>query len=113
MLATSSGLCAQFLIFVGFSLSANNPPVIELRVVSLPPTISRVRLPMNSRNGISRVAAPCANIDNRSNFGGSLARSLKSSAIPSAILFNSSNFSCSECTGDFGARTLQIATSDQ
>ena len=76
-------------------------------------TISNDNVPMNSRNGMLRVASPCASIDSRSNLGGSCARSLNSLPSASAILVSSANFSSSECTGDSGERTLAIATSDQ
>ena len=60
----------------------HNPPLIELRVVSLPPTINSSRLPMNScgRDGRSRVASPCASIEIRSNFGGCFWRIFQTSA---------------------------------
>ena len=54
----------------GFSSTAISPPVIELRVVSLPPTISSAKLPMNSRIGMAFVASACAIIEIRSNLGG-------------------------------------------
>ena len=43
MLGISDGIVAQFPVFAGMLFSAINPPVIELRVVSLPPTISSDR----------------------------------------------------------------------
>ena len=59
----------------GFSHSAISPPLIELRVVSLPPTISSPKLPMNSRASMFRVAAECAIIEIRSKGGGAAIRS--------------------------------------
>ena len=70
------GIGAQLAVLVGFLFSAIRPPVIELRVVSLPPTISSRILPRNSMaGGMSRVASPCASIEIRSFAGGSCARS--------------------------------------
>ena len=54
-------------------------PVIELRVVSLPPTISRIRLPRYSCGGMFLVLSPCASIEMRSGFGGAAARWFQSS----------------------------------
>mgnify|MGYP003693626889 CR=1 FL=1 len=55
-------------------------PDSVLRVVSLPPTISRIRLPRKFFGSMSRVASLCAIIDNRSLFGGWLMRSFQSFA---------------------------------
>ena len=49
-----------------------------LRVVSLPPTISRIRLPRKFFGSMSRVASPWAIIEIRSLFGGWLMRSFHS-----------------------------------
>ena len=38
----------------GFSLKKMTPPVIELRVVSLPPTISNIKLPINMTGSLIR-----------------------------------------------------------
>ena len=62
---------------------------------------------------VSAATSPCASIDGRSNFGGIAARSLSSAPSACAILVNSAKRSSSECTGDSGELTLQIATSDQ
>ena len=51
-----------------------------LRVVSLPPTIKRIRLPRKFFGSMSRVASLCAIIDNKSFFGGWLMRSFQSLA---------------------------------
>src|SRR5215813_9447396 len=69
------GSARSFAYSSGNWLRNHSPPLIELRVVSLPPTINSKRLPMNScgRDGRSRVASPCASIEIRSNFGGWLA----------------------------------------
>src|SRR5678815_4755938 len=50
----------------GFSTSAISPPLMELRVVSLPPTIRSALVPMNSRACKLRVASECASIETRS-----------------------------------------------
>ncbi len=50
MLAISSGLARSFWYWSGILFSAYTAPEIELRVVSLPPTISRIRLPRNLRS---------------------------------------------------------------
>ena len=55
-------------------------PDMVLRVVSLPPTISRIRLPRKFFGSMSRVASPCAIIDSRSFFGGWFIRSFQSFA---------------------------------
>ena len=70
----------RFEIAASTDLAEGN--VIELRVVSLPPTINSSRLPMNScgRDGRSRVASPCASIEIRSNFGGCFWRIFHTSA---------------------------------
>ena len=68
---TRSGLARNLANSSGNWFKNQSPPLIELRVVSLPPTMSSKRLPMNSRrDGRSRVASPCASIEIRSNFGG-------------------------------------------
>src|SRR5580704_4676364 len=46
------------------------PPVMVLRVVSLPPTISSRMFPRNSINGMSLVASPWASIEIKSLVGG-------------------------------------------
>ena len=51
---------------------------MELRVVSLPPTMRSIRLPRNSMGSISRVAGSWASMDIKSNFGGASARSFQS-----------------------------------
>ena len=77
MLVTSAGLSRSFWYSAGCLHSAHNPPLMELRVVSLPPTISRVRLPRNSAGSSTRffVASPCASMEIRSKPGGRAARS--------------------------------------
>ena len=52
--------------------------MIELRVVSLPPTISRMTLPRYSRALMFRVASPCASMEIRSRRGSALTRSFHS-----------------------------------
>mgnify|MGYP003694458663 CR=1 FL=1 len=49
-----------------------------LRVVSLPPTISRMMLPIRLSGSMCRVASLCAIIDSRSLRGGALTRSFQS-----------------------------------
>ena len=57
----------------------STPPVMELRVVSLPPTTSSRMLPRNSigLSIMSRVSGLCARSDRKSNFGGAAARSFQ------------------------------------
>ncbi len=61
----------------GYWLSASTPPEIELRVVSLPPTISSIRLPKSSIGSLimSRVSGSWASNEMKSNLGGAAARS--------------------------------------
>ena len=51
---------------------------MELRVVSLPPTIRSPILPMNSRASMFRVASECAIIEIRSKAGGASIRAFQS-----------------------------------
>ena len=78
MLSTSAGLARSLSHSAGLRCSASRPPVMELRVVSLPPTISSTRLPRNSSGPMLRVASPCASIETRSVRGGALTRSFQS-----------------------------------
>ena len=64
--STSSGLARSLANSSGFWLRNSRPPLIELRVVSLPPTISSTTLPRYSRALMLRVASPCASIEIRS-----------------------------------------------
>src|SRR5438552_1878980 len=65
------GIRRNFAYSSGNWFRNHSPPLIELRVVSLPPTINSSRLPMNScgREGRSCVSSPCASIEIRSNLG--------------------------------------------
>ena len=74
----SAGSARSLSYWSGFWFSARTLPVMVLRVVSLPPTISRMTLPRNSRGVMSRVASPCASIEIRSPVGGALTRSFHS-----------------------------------
>ena len=105
-LARTSSNCS------GFSTSAISPPLIELRVVSLPPTIRSAIVPMNSRACRLRVASECASIEIRSKVGAALARASHNFRKYSPILPSSSTRSSAECTTASGASTLAIATSD-
>ena len=96
----------------GFSTSAISPPLIELRVVSLPPTINSPIVPMNSRVCRLRVASECASIETRSKVGGASARAFHNLRKYSPIFIISSKRSSSECTTASGESTLAIATSD-
>jgi hypothetical protein len=51
---------------------------MELRVVSLPPTVSRTTLPRKLEGVISRVAGECASIEIRSLLGSAFTRSFHS-----------------------------------
>ena len=80
-LSISAGLARSLAICSGCWCSASTPPVIELRVVSLPPTISSSKLPRYSCGDMWRVAGACANIEIRSprlDSGGALTRSFHS-----------------------------------
>ena len=68
----------------------HTPPDIEFRVVSLPPTISRLQFASNSRKSMFRVASACAIMEITSNRGALLAaRSSNSAFIAVAIFCNS------------------------
>jgi len=58
-----------------FSFKARMEPVMVLRVVSLPPTISRIRFPRYSMRSMFRVDSPWASIEIRSLRGGAFTRS--------------------------------------
>ena len=62
----SARIFAQLLILIRVLIERDTPPEIELRVVSLPPTISRIRLPRNSFGGMFRVDGEWASIEIRS-----------------------------------------------
>ena len=76
MLAASFGLARSLAYCSGNWLSTSSPPVIELRVVSLPPTISSTIMPRNSCAGMFAVAGECASIEIRSGPGACFLRSL-------------------------------------
>ncbi len=79
-LAASAGLAFSLANSPGLSCMKMTPPLIELRVVSLPPTISSIRLPRNSSglSTMSLVPGLWASSDRKSNFGGCAARSAQS-----------------------------------
>ena len=76
-LGISEGLSRSLRYSSGWLFSAHTPPDIELRVVSLPPTMSSTRFPRKSLgfSGRFRVASPCASIDSRSGCGSCFWRS--------------------------------------
>ena len=86
---------------------------MELRVVSLPPTISSTQFPMNSIGSMFRVASPCASIEIRSEPGGAFTRSFHNSIIAAAIFFNSVKRSSSVFTSALGSFRLVVAMFDQ
>ena len=65
-MGSRAGLAFSFAYSPGNWLSASTPPEIELRVVSLPPTISSNMLPRNSLGGMLRVASFWARCEMRS-----------------------------------------------
>ncbi len=78
--AISAGSARSLSYCSGFSFKASTEPVIELRVVSLPPTISKMRLPSRLSRSMPRVAWLCAIMEMRSLFIGARARSANSRA---------------------------------
>ena len=112
-LFTSSGLARSFANWSGNWLSPNSPPVIELRVVSLPPTRNRIRMPMRSRKVIRFVASPCAMIEITSKLFGFFARSSQNSFMYSANFICSAKRASSVRTGASGALMSQMKVSDQ
>src|SRR6185437_14535522 len=80
MLVTRLGSLRSFSYSSGFWFSASRPPDIELRVVSLPPTISSIRLPRYSigLSSMFLVAGSCASSEMKSNLGGAAWRSCHS-----------------------------------
>ena len=75
MLGISDGFSRRMRFWSGFWCSAKTEPEIEFRVVSLPPTISRIRFPRYSMRSMFRVASPWASIEIRSGCGGAFTRS--------------------------------------
>ena len=78
MVSISAGLSRSFWYWSGCSFSASTEPLMVLRVVSLPPTISRMMLPIKLSGSMCRVASLCAIIEIRSLRGGALTRSFHS-----------------------------------
>ncbi len=74
MLGIRPGLARSLANWSGFWLSARMLPEMVLRVVSLPPTISRIRFPRYSMRSMFLVDSPCASIEIRSFWGGALIR---------------------------------------
>ena len=111
--STSAGLARSFAHSSGWRDSASRPPVMELRVVSLPPTISSTRLPMYSRGDMFRVEAPWASIDTRSVRGGALTRSFHSRVKYAAILPISAARSSHDATTRRSTSGFAVAQSDQ
>ena len=71
----SDGFSRSLSYCAGLRLRAKIEPEIVLRVVSLPPMISKPTFPWNSCRSISRVAGPWASMEIRSNRGSEDARS--------------------------------------
>ncbi len=74
-----SGVSRSFLYWSGFLFRAKTEPEMVLRVVSLPPTVSRMTLPCTSRMSMSRVSGPWASMDIRSSVGAEAFRSFQTS----------------------------------
>jgi hypothetical protein len=85
MFGISAGFSRNLRYSSGCLFSAHNPPLIELRVVSLPPTISSTQFPMNSIGSMFRVASPCASIEIRSEPRGAFTRSFHNPIMAAAI----------------------------
>ena len=78
IVSISAGLSRSFWYWSGFSFKASTDPLMVLRVVSLPPTISRMMLPIRLSGSMCRVASLCAIIEIRSFRGSALTRSFQS-----------------------------------
>ena len=63
------GLASSFSYSAGLRFKASTPPLIELRVVSLPPTIKSRMLPRYSFGGMLRVLSPLASVEIKSSPG--------------------------------------------
>src|SRR5262249_37672790 len=90
------GVLPQLLILLWELREAQTPPDIELRVVSLPPTINRLQVASSSRKSMFRIASECASIEIRSKRGAwALARSSHRAFIAVAIFCSSAQRSAS------------------
>ncbi len=73
----SDGSARSLAYWSGNLLRAKTLPEIVLRVVSLPPIVSRMTFPRYSNWFMPRVAGPCASIEIRSPPGGAFTRSFQ------------------------------------
>ncbi len=108
--STSDGFSRSFCHSSGRSCKARSPPEMEFRVVSLPPTIKRINVPISSWGSIAAISE-CASIEIMSDRTGSFARCARSAEKVVTHGSSSSRRWASEITGPSGD-VAKVATSD-